>query len=248
MVVWGLVKRFDTTRGYGFLAAGDGKGDILLHVRQLRAFGVSSVAEGARVRVRAEDSARGRWAAEVLEIEPPGTKPGTKELPPDAGPLEPAYVRWFDRAMGYGFVRVFGRPEDVYLHMATLREYGFGAVMAGDALAVRVTDGPRGPTVCEVRDWDYPNRPRGRRRESRRPIAYAASRSAWGLPGGRDPWADAAILKLLREDALGGTRGWPRAAPGAGAALSGSDIEALVALRHHTRHVETILARVIGPA
>ena len=138
------------------------------------AFGVPSVAEGARILVRVETTARGRRAAEVLEIQPPTPK----EPPPDAGPLEPARVKWFDRARGYGFVNAFGRREDVYLHMATLREHGFGAVEGGNAMVVRVTAGPAGPTVCEVRDWDYPNRPRGRRRRSHRPIAIPASARA----------------------------------------------------------------------
>ena len=72
-----------------------------------------------------------------------------------AGPLEPARVKWFDRVKGFGFVNIYGRPEDVFLHMETLRQYGYGEVVAGDVLAVRVTAGPRGPMVYEVRSWDY---------------------------------------------------------------------------------------------
>jgi CspA family cold shock protein len=79
------------------------------------------------------------------------------ELPPGtaAGPLEPARVKWFDRIKGFGFVNLYGKPEDVFLHMETLRQYGYGEVVAGDVLAVRVTAGPRGPMVYEVRSWDY---------------------------------------------------------------------------------------------
>jgi CspA family cold shock protein len=72
-----------------------------------------------------------------------------------AGPLEPARIKWFDRVKGFGFVNVYGKPEDVFLHMETLRQYGYGEVVAGDVLAVRVTAGPRGPMVYEVRSWDY---------------------------------------------------------------------------------------------
>ena len=45
-----------------------------------------------------------------------------------AGPLEPARVKWFDRVKGFGFVNIYGRPEDVFLHMETLRQYGYGEV------------------------------------------------------------------------------------------------------------------------
>jgi cold shock protein len=39
--------------------------------------------------------------------------------------------------------------------MEVLRQFGYGEVTAGDVLAVRVVEGPRGPMVFEVRSWDY---------------------------------------------------------------------------------------------
>jgi len=247
MVVWARVRWFNTTRGYGFVVAEDGKDDILLNVKQLQAFGVSSVAEGARVLVRVETAARGLQVAEVLDIQPPDIK----QSPAGAGPLEPARVKWFDPVRGYGFVNVYGRREDVYLHMATLREYGFGPVAEGNAIAVRVTEGPRGPTVCEVRDWDYPNRPRGRRRTPHRPGA-PEGRSPRPDAGGRPPRADpddvssraaAAILEtLLAWDQLRSPgRSW-----GAARAGAVSDVEALPGLGHRARQVETFVGRMFG--
>ena len=154
MLVRGHVKWFDTTKGYGFVVTGDGEGDILLHGNVLRVFGFASVAEGAEIVLRVQTTERGRQAVEVLDIVPT-TGPPPPELPNAAGPLEPARVKWFDRVKGFGFVNIYGRPEDVFLHMETLRQYGYGEVVAGDVLAVRVTAGPRGPMVYEVRSWDY---------------------------------------------------------------------------------------------
>ena len=68
---------------------------------------------------------------------------------------QPARVKWFSREKGYGFVNVFRSREDVYLHMATLRDFGMGAVAEGSALVVGVTMGPNGLTACEGRHWDY---------------------------------------------------------------------------------------------
>lgn len=159
MVVRGHVKWFDTTKGYGFVVGSDGEGDILLHSNVLRVFGFTSVAEGAEIVLRVQSTDRGRQAVEVLDIVPtaPPADAGFTGMPETeaAGPLEPARVKWFDRVKGFGFVNVFGRPEDVFLHMETLRQYGYGEVVAGDVLAVRVTAGPRGPMVYEVRSWDY---------------------------------------------------------------------------------------------
>jgi CspA family cold shock protein len=242
MLVWGFVRRFHTAKSYGFVDAGDGKGDILLHLNELRAFGVPSVAEGARVLVRVETTARGRQAVEVCDFRPPATT----ATPPGAGPLEPARVRWFDQVMGYGFVNVFGRPGDVFLHMATLREWGFGAIPEGHAIVVRVTAGRDGPTACEVRDWGYPNRLRGRRRASRRPIVMPASRPGRASADDRNLRAAAAILEVLRAGPHGGPRGRGRAGSRGGAAPSESGIEAILRLGYHIDHVDMIFAPVFG--
>ncbi len=160
MVVRGKVKWFDTTKGYGFVVTGDDEGDILLHGNVLRAYGFTSVAEGAEITLRVQVTDRGRQAIEVVEIVPDKTSDPlasvVTEMPAGgSGPLEPARVKWFDRVKGFGFVNVFAKPEDVFLHMETLRQYGYGEVVAGDVLAVRVTQGPRGPMVYEVRSWDF---------------------------------------------------------------------------------------------
>lgn len=160
MIVRGHVKWFDTTKGYGFVVSEDGEGDILLHGNVLRVFGFTSVAEGAEIVLRVQVTDRGRQAVEVLDIVPIAAQPAAVipvAMPEGeaAGPLEPARVKWFDRVKGFGFVNIYGRPEDVFLHMETLRQYGYGEVVAGDVLAVRVTAGPRGPMVYEVRSWDY---------------------------------------------------------------------------------------------
>ena len=163
MIVRGHVKWFDTTKGYGFVVTADGEGDILLHGNVLRGFGFTSVAEGAEIELRVQTTERGRQAVEVLDIVPSVPSPNRTDIPtppPEAGPLEPARVKWFDRVKGFGFVNIYGRPEDVFLHMETLRQYGYGEVVAGDVLAVRVTAGPRGPMVYEVRSWDYVTRNR----------------------------------------------------------------------------------------
>jgi cold shock protein len=162
MIVRGRVKWFDITKGYGFVVADDQQGDILLHSNVLRVFGFTSVAEGAEIVVEVQKTERGRQAVEVVDILPsaetalaPEVEEGT-----DTTPLEPARVKWFDRGKGFGFVNIFGRPEDVFLHMEVLRQFGYGEVTAGDVLAVRVTEGPRGPRVYEVRSWDYVARQR----------------------------------------------------------------------------------------
>ena len=47
-------------------------------------------------------------------------------------PLEPARVKWFDKGKGFGFANVFGRPEDVFLHIEVLRQSGLADLQPGE--------------------------------------------------------------------------------------------------------------------
>eukprot|EP00903_Cladosiphon_okamuranus_P019847 g18241.t1 len=69
-------------------------------------------------------------------------------------PLEPARVKWFDKAKGFGFANVFGRDEDVFLHVEVLRQSGLSDVQSGEALAMRVIEGKRGRMAVDVLAWE----------------------------------------------------------------------------------------------
>lgn len=159
--VIGTVKWFDPVKGFGFVLSDDGGSDILLHINVLRNYGQSSVADGARVTMLAQDTQRGVQASEVLSITPPeGIKPTLSdiaELDVDAiadAPLLAARIKWFDKGKGFGFANVFGRSEDVFVHMDVLRQSGLSDLGPGEAIAMRVIDGKRGRMAAEVQAWE----------------------------------------------------------------------------------------------
>ena len=160
--VSGLVKWFDPVKGFGFVVSDSGGPDILLHVNVLRNFGQSSVADGARVDLEVQKTERGVQATHVLALTPPVTceEVGLSDiaaLDPDvvaAAPLEPARVKWFDKGKGFGFANVFGRREDIFLHMEVLRRSGLSDLAPGEALALRVIEGKRGNMAAEVFAWE----------------------------------------------------------------------------------------------
>lgn len=160
--VQGLVKWFDPAKGYGFVVSDESGPDILLHVNVLRNFGQSSVADGARIEVVTHQTGRGVQAVEVLSIQPPERDDTPvlsdfAELDMDllqGEPLEPARVKWFDKGKGFGFANVFGRDEDVFLHVEVLRQSGLADLQPGEALAMRVIDGKRGRMAVEVLAWE----------------------------------------------------------------------------------------------
>ncbi len=164
--VMGQVKWFDPTKGFGFVVSEGGGPDILLHANVLRNFGQSTVADGSRVHVAFQCTERGRQAVEIFDIEPPPEAArGDSERPridiPEVGddvPLVPARVKWFDKAKGFGFANVFGSPEDVFVHMEVLRAFGLADLAPGEAVCLRVVDGPRGKMAAEVRSWEFGHR------------------------------------------------------------------------------------------
>ena len=158
--VRGTVKWFDPLKGFGFVEADDGGPAILLHANVLRNFGHASVADAAGIRVIVQETARGIQAVEVLEIEPPQADEslaieGEVAVPLDTTlPLEPARVKWFDKAKGFGFANVFGRDEDVFLHIEVLRRSGLSDLQPGEAVSLRVVDGKRGRMAVQIASFE----------------------------------------------------------------------------------------------
>lgn len=160
--VTGRVKWFDPGKGFGFVVSDQGGRDILLHANVLRNFGQSSVADGARVEISVQETPRGFQATSVHFIEPPveAASPPLADfegMDPEvlrAAPLEPARVKWFDKAKGFGFANIFGRGEDVFIHIEVLRRSGLSDLQPGEAVGLRVVQGKRGRMATEICPWE----------------------------------------------------------------------------------------------
>ncbi|MRX50349.1 cold shock domain-containing protein [Paracoccus sp. S-4012] len=162
--ITGQIKWFDPDKGFGFILDAAGGPDILLHANVLRNFGQSSVTDGARIRATVVPTRRGRQAVAVLEITAPApdAQPAIADL---AGcdqaalallPWRAARVKWFDKAKGFGFATLFGETGDVFLHVEVLRHGGFSDLAVGEAVALRVVSGQRGPMAAQIGAWDRP--------------------------------------------------------------------------------------------
>jgi len=162
LVLRGRVKWFDPTKGFGFIVSDETLTDVLLHANVLRNFGQGSIADGAGITVRAQKTLRGMQAVEVVQIEPPegvtfAVNDETEQISSEAMQalaMEPARVKWFDKGKGFGFANVFGRAEDVFVHVEVLRRSGYADLVAGEAVALRIVDGKRGRMAVQVVSWE----------------------------------------------------------------------------------------------
>ncbi|TGD42680.1 cold shock domain-containing protein [Pseudotabrizicola sediminis] len=161
-IVHGHVKWFDPAKGFGFIVSNEAESDILLHANVLRNYGQNSVSDGAMITVRVQQSPRGAQAVEVVSVQAPagaalpladeGNLMSAEDIAALA--LEPSRVKWFDKAKGFGFANVFGRNDDVFIHVEVLRMSGFADLQAGEAVCLRIIEGKRGRMAVQVASWE----------------------------------------------------------------------------------------------
>ncbi len=160
----GIVKWFDATRGFGFMVADDGSGDVLIHFSVLRDHGRRMLPEGASLECEVILADRGQQAARVISFdlsEATGLDLDARssrrrsaqpsyEQSSDLQAFEPVTVKWFNRLKGYGFLNRTNDDADVFVHMETLRKAGIHDAMPEEEFMARIVPTERGLLAAEV--------------------------------------------------------------------------------------------------
>lgn len=136
----GTVRWFDTDRGFGFIALGEGADDLYVHASDVvGADAARGLREGQVVELEIGEGDRGPLARRVRVLADRATDDALGEL---------GTVAWFDSAKGYGFVEPDGGGAQVFVHSSAI--VTGGVVSEGQRVAFLVVDGEKGPQADHV--------------------------------------------------------------------------------------------------
>lgn len=161
----GFIKWFDVSKGYGFIVPDNGLPDVLLHVTCLRAGGFQTAYEGARVHCQVLERPKGMQAFRMLSMDEstaihPALLPQRTHVQVIAeSGWERAICKWFNRVRGFGFLTRGDGTPDVFVHMETLRRFGFTELRPGQIVQVRWGHGSKGCMAAELRPDGNPGLP-----------------------------------------------------------------------------------------
>jgi len=153
----GTIKWFDVAKGYGFIVPDNGLTDVLLHVTCLRAGGYQTAYEGARIHCQVLRRPKGMQAFRILSMDEstaihPSLLPQRTHVhvQPESD-WERVIVKWFNRVRGFGFLTKGEGTPDIFVHMETLRRFGFTELRPGQTVQVRWGMGSKGCMAAELK-------------------------------------------------------------------------------------------------
>ena len=121
----GVVKWFNASKGFGFIAQEDGP-DIYVHRTAMERAGIARLNEGDRLRYNLVEY-RGRQQGadlELLESAAPseGQGGGGGHATPASGDVHRGSVKFFNGEKGFGFIQPEDGTADVFFHISGLLE------------------------------------------------------------------------------------------------------------------------------
>lgn len=168
-----LVKWFNVTKGFGFVAPVDGTPDAFLHISVLNRAGLQELTDGTEITCMITQGPKGPQVTRIVEVTGGGAARPSPGRGGDRGYDRGGYdrggyerdsydrgasgagaggpevemsgtVKWFKPDKGFGFVTADDASKDVFVHKSVLRRCGLMQLEAGQRVQMRVQEAPKG--------------------------------------------------------------------------------------------------------
>jgi len=151
-----VVKWFNLTKGFGFVAPIDGSSDAFIHSSVVSRAGLRDVAEGTKLLVQIGDGAKGRQVLSIIQILGAGEIQPSAPRPAASGPEEEltGTVKWFKPDKGFGFVTPDDGGRDIFVHRTVVLRAGAQSLESGQKVKMLVQTASKGREASSIEMLD----------------------------------------------------------------------------------------------
>lgn len=150
-----VVKWFNLSKGFGFVAPADNSPDAFMHVSVLTRAGLQQIAEGTKLLVQIGDGPKGRQILQIISVlgqgeVPQQAAPAHHQTP--TGPTEEmsGTVKWFKPEKGFGFVAPDDGGKDIFVHKSVVSRTGLSVLETGQRVKMQVHTASKGREAVTV--------------------------------------------------------------------------------------------------
>lgn len=145
-----VVKWFNLSKGFGFVAPADQSPDAFMHVSVLTRAGLQQVAEGTKLLVQIGQGPKGRQVLSIVSVLGQSEAPARHQE--SAGPTEDmtGTVKWFKTDKGFGFVAPDDGGKDVFVHKSVVARLGLAGLETGQRLRMKVHTAAKGREAVSI--------------------------------------------------------------------------------------------------
>ncbi len=151
-----VVKWFNLSKGFGFVAPVDGSADAFLHSSAVNQVGMRDVPEGTKLLVQINDGPKGRQVVSIVNVLGMSAVPVSSPKPSGrAAPTGPeaeliGTVKWFKPEKGFGFVTPDDGGRDVFVHRSVMADAGLAHLESGQKVRMRVQMASKGREATTI--------------------------------------------------------------------------------------------------
>ncbi len=148
-----IVKWFNLSKGFGFVAPLDSSPDAFMHMSVLNRAGMQQVVEGTKLLVEIGDGPKGRQVLHIVQTlgiaEVPSATPHHQ---PVTGPTEEldGSVKWFKPDKGFGFITPDDGGRDVFVHKSAVQRLGLAQLESGQRVKMVVHTAAKGREAVSI--------------------------------------------------------------------------------------------------